>query len=204
MKKLLYTYLVPFLLIGALWLVCTPDRAEAQEINFSDYGQFTITLQDISMGDLEFVGPIISGGGLYSVELIDSYVLSIIGVKYLDVGVQIQGDGVLTLDGNPEYANDPSRSIPFQLKAAYANMGENSVTDSRFIEVAGGNFGVSRFPILARQNLPPGPPPPPPTEGFDQSLVEEAAYLYLYGQIDVGDVVSGFYSGDIIITVEYE
>ncbi len=190
-------------ILSALLLI-TPPALYAQEIEFGRYGTYTITLENISMGDLEFDGPIVAGGGIYQVELIDAYVLSLLGVKYLDVGVQIIGDGELLLNGNLENSGDPEKSIPFTLRSAYANRAQNNISDAVFIPVSGTNTGNARFPILARQQQPPGPPPPPPTEAFNQSEVDETAYLYLYGEINVGNVNAGNYIGTITITVEYE
>jgi len=192
-------------LIAALFLLLFNGTIlKAQEIEFGRFSDdYTITIENISMGDFIFEGPIVSGGGIYQVELIDSYVLSILGVKYLDVEVEITGETELLLDGNPENSGDPERSISFTLRSAYANNSNNNITDATLISVSGSNTGNARFPILRRQQLPPGPPPPPPTEAFDQSLVEETAFLYLYGEIDVGNVVAGQYSGNIVITVEY-
>lgn len=190
-------------ILSALLLI-TPPALYAQEIEFGRYGSYTITFENISMGDLEFDGPIVAGGGIYQVELIDAYVLSLLGVKYLDVGVQITGQGELLLDGNLANSGEPEKSIPFTLRAAYANRAQNNISDAVFIPVSGTNIGDARFPILARQQQPPGPPPPPPTEAFNQSEVDESAYLYLYGEIDVGNVNAGTYIGTITITVEYE
>ena len=190
-------------ILSALLLI-TPPALYAQEIEFGRYGTYTITLENISMGDLEFDGPIVAGGGIYQVELIDAYVLSLLGVKYLDVGVQIIGDGELLHNGNLENSGDPEKSIPFTLRSAYANRAQNNISDAVFIPVSGTNTGNARFPILARQQQPPGPPPPPPTEAFNQSEVDETAYLYLYGEINVGNVNAGNYIGTITITVEYE
>lgn len=196
-------------LSGLLWslvfgflLFLNPAHINAQEINFGEFGNYTITLDNITMGDLVFEEPILSGGGIYEVELSNAYVMSIIGVKYLDVGVEITADGELLLDGDMDNIGDPQRSIPFTLQAAYANRTQNNISDAIFIPVTS-NLGNTRFPILARQNQPPGPPPTPPTQAFNQSLVEETAYLYFYGQIDVGNVLAGTYSGTITINVEY-
>jgi len=178
----------------------------AQDIRFGDYGEYTIEIEDVGLEDLIFEGPINSNSGIHEVELIDSKVLSIIGVKYLDVDVEITADGKLYLDGDPSYDNDPQRSIPFTLRASFANEGENNVTSSRQIGIANTpslSSGSARFPILSRRQQPPGPPPTPPTGDFDQSLVNETAYLYFYGQIDVGNVVAGSYRGTITVTVEY-
>ena len=182
------------------------DIANSQDIRFGQYGTYTVELNDIGLEDLVFDGPISSNSGIHQVELIDSKVLSIIGVKYLDVDVDITADGKLYLDGDPTYDSDPARSIPFTLEATFANDGENNVSSSRPIGIANTpsmSSGTALFPILSRQQQPPGPPPPPPTGDFDQSLVNETAYLYFYGQIDVGNVVAGQYRGTITVTVEY-
>ena len=71
--------------------VAIPKKASAQEINFGSYADYQIELHDVTMGDLEFEGPIVRNGGIYEVELSDAYILEIIGVKYLDVGVLIEG-----------------------------------------------------------------------------------------------------------------
>lgn len=198
-------YLNPFLrpLVLVILFFTATISANAQEIDFGSFGNYTIELNNITLGDLEFEGPIIAGSGIHEVELIDAYVLEIVGVKYLDAGVLIQAEGELYLDGDPSYSNDPERSIPFTLKSAYANKGSNNVSDAIPIAVSS-NMADARFPILARQNQPPGPPPPPPTNNFDQSQVNETAYLYLYGEIDVGNVLAGSYSGIITITVQYD
>lgn len=178
----------------------------AQDIRFGEYGEYTIEIEDVGLEDLVFEGPINSNSGIHEVELIDSKVLSIIGVKYLDVDVDITAEGKLYLDGDPSNDSDPQRSIPFTLQAAYANNGENNVTSSKNIDIANTssiNSGATRFPILSRRQRPPGPPPTPPTGDFDQTLVNETAFLYFYGQIDVGNVVAGSYRGTITVTVEY-
>lgn len=190
----------------AMLLLLIPAVSQAQEIRFGSYGTYTIELDNVTMGDLIFEGPINPNGGIYKVELIDSEVISILGVKYLDVDVEITGDGKLYLDGDPSHGTDPERFIPFTLQAAYANNGENNISSSVPIAIASTpdtNYGDTRFPILSRRQQPPGPPPTPPTGEFDQSLVNENAYLYLYGEIDVGNVVAGNYMGTITITVEY-
>ena len=200
-SKHIITTLFITLLIGY-----NADIANSQDIRFGQYGTYTVELDDIGLEDLVFDGPISSNSGIHQVELIDSKVLSIIGVKYLDVDVDITADGKLYLDGDPTYDSDPARSIPFTLEATFANDGENNVSSSRPIGIANTpsmSSGTALFPILSRQQQPPGPPPPPPTGDFDQSLVNETAYLYFYGQIDVGNVVAGQYRGTITVTVEY-
>lgn len=193
--------------ITALFLLATSlvsGNLYAQEINFSDYGSYTITLTKVNLEDLVFEGPITSGSGVHQVELIDALALEIEGVKFLDVLTsitQVSGGGFLTLDGIEQ--TEENKRIPFTLEAAYANRGNNNIGDARFFTMAD-NSASQRFPILARLSQAPGPPPPPPTANFDQSVVNESAYIYLYGSIDVGNVVAGSYSGTIQIVVEYE
>jgi len=177
--------------------VATPEKASAQEINFGSYADYQIELHDVTMGDLEFEGPINRNGGIYEVELSDAYILEIIGVKYLDVGVLIEGEGELV------HESDPEQTIPLTLKGAYANRGQENISDVQLITLSN-NIGDVRFPILARDQAPPGPPPRPPTGEFNQAEVNESAFLYLYGEIDVGDVDAGFYSGTITINVRYD
>lgn len=176
----------------------------AQEINFSDYNSYTITLTNVNIDDLVFEGPIIINSGSHSVELADAIALEIEGVKFLDVLAditQISGGGYLTLDG--QETTDENKRIPFTLEAAYANRGENNIADAKLITVTSNNASV-RFPILARLGQAPGPPPTPTTANFNQAAVNETAYIYLYGSINVGNVVAGTYRGDIQVTIEYQ
>jgi hypothetical protein len=204
MVKRNITTMLKILGLTALVLLL-PLCVVAQEIDFGSYGNYTLVLEQVTLDDLEFQAPIAAGSGIHEVELTDAKVLEILGVRYLDVGVLIQGDGVLLLEGDTENMGDPERSIPFTLFAAYSNKGEGSNLPSVSVDIPlPSNQGSARFPILERQFAPPGPPPPPPTSAFQESLVQETAELYLYGQIDVGNVVAGIYRGNITITVEYD
>lgn len=185
----------------SLFFIILLHSTALSQINFGSFGVYTIQLTDISVGSLTFEG--ISGSGELTVVLSDAFVVQIEGVKYLDVGVLITADGVLLLGGDIDNIGDPQKSITFTLEAAYANKGQQNTGDAELITIIS-NVGDARFPILARQFQPPGPPPPPPTAAFDQAAVEGAAYLYLYGKIDVGNVDAGTYTGNINISVQYD
>ena len=187
----------------AFIIVFIANSTALSQINFGSFGPYTIQLTEISIGDLAFEGFIISGSGEHEIELTEAFIVEIEGVKYLDVGVLITADVELLLDGNIANSGDPQKSISFTLEAAYANKGQQNTGDAEFITVIS-NVGDARFPILARQFQPPGPPPPPPTEAFNQSAVEDAAYLYLYGKINVGNVDAGTYMGNINVSVQYD
>lgn len=197
-----YVYKLLRVITLSLFLVIAIQASINAQINFGSFGPYTIQLTKISTDDLKFEGPIISGGGEYEVTLENSFILAIEGVKYLDVGVLITADGELLLEGILDNSGDPQKSISFTLEAAYANKGQNNTTDALIITNT--NMGEAIFPILSNKFLPPRPPPPPPTEEFDQSLVEDSAYLYLYGTINVGNVDAGTYSGYINISVQYD
>ncbi|MDR8390856.1 hypothetical protein NC796_06895 [Aliifodinibius sp. S!AR15-10] len=190
-------------LISCLLVLATVWHCHAQQINFGDYGNYSLSTSELNTGDIDF-GQIISGSGTNSIDINNAKIIEIVGVKYLDVIVEITADNDLYLNGNTSYAGDSQKSIPLTLEAAYANnAGTPTIGQAKIINVPNNNF-TTRFPILERQSQPPGPPPPPPTNAFDQSKVEETAYFYIYGSINVGDVDAGFYSGQITVTVSYD
>lgn len=190
-------------LILAVLLLAIGWPGYAQEIHFGQYANYSLTVDELNNNDLDF-GQIITESGTNSIEINNAKIIEITGVKYLDVIVDITADNDLYLNGNTGNAGDPQKSIPLTLEAAYANnAGTPTIGQAKIINVANNNF-TTRFPILERQNQPPGPPPPPPTNAFDQSKVEETAYFYLYGSINVGDVDAGSYSSQITVTVSYD
>jgi hypothetical protein len=189
--------------IFIIFLFLTASTLKAQEIQFGQYGSYTMTLQ-LGAGDLDFgqVIPAVGGAAnLYVIELADAKQIEIQGVKYLDVFVDIMASDLELIDDTCT----GECTIPFQLQAAFSNTGfeNNSISNAQLIPVSN-NMASVRFPILQLENQPPGPPPAPPTEAFNQDLVNETAVLYLYGSIDVGNIQAGEYRGTIDITVSYE
>lgn len=184
-------------------LSISPGMLIAQEINFGSYSsQYTMTLTDLApASDLDF-GLVITGFD-QEIDLFNAKVLSIEGVRYLDVIVDVTGPQYLTLDGAPCGASNCR--IPFTVRAAYANKGTNS-TSQAILMTTVGLTASAQFPIRYRGNAPPGPPPTPVYEGYNPSAFNETAYLYIYGDLDFtdGDVNAGSYSGDISITVQYD
>lgn len=186
-----------------LFLSCSLT-AIGQEINFDQYGSYSLTVGQLNSNDLHF-GQVVSGGGQYMIDINNAKIITITGVEYLDVIIEVTAENSLYLNGNPGNAGDPQKSIPFTLQAAFANnRGTPNLGQAKFINNIINNSFIQRFPILERQHQPPGPPPTPPTNAFDQSQVEETAYLYLYGAIDVGDIDAGSYSSEIIVTINYD
>lgn len=178
-----------------LFALLSPVHAGAQEIDFSSFGNYTVSVEtEPGFESLDF-GNVIAGEGEISVNLGDDpgmAVLAITGVRYLDVIVTItKPNALLPMEAGV------SDEIPFtSLQAAYANHGGNNYLQAKMM-----NGLQARFPILERQSTPPGPPPTPPREGMDPPT--ETAYLYLWGAINVGNIAGGTYSATIDVTVEY-
>lgn len=194
-------YIKAWALLLFLLMVCT-ERAPAQEINFGEYRNYSLAISELGAQDLDF-GTIITGEGIRDILLSNAKVVSITGIKYLDVIVEITADNALYLNGNT--GCDDSCRIPFTLKAGYANAGVSAENTGqvRFLNVTGNNV-TTRFPILHREYAPPGPPPTPPHKGYNPSEFNETAYLYLYGSINVGEVDAGSYSANITVTLYYD
>lgn len=192
------------IVIPAILLLSWGFNTYAQEIDFGQYGSYNLTVGELNNDDLNF-GTVVTGNGNYSVDINNGKIITITGVEYIDVIVEVTAENSLYLNGNPGNAGDSQKSIPFTLQAAYANnKGTPNVGQAKFITDISNNTFIKQFPILERQSQPPNPPPTPPTNAFEQSQVEDTAYLYLYGSINVGDVDAGAYSSEISITINYD
>ncbi len=174
----------------------------AQEIDFGDYSSvYSLTLSELNIGeDLDF-GLLIQNEGPVNIPIAESKILTITGVKYLDVIVDIHADDYLLLNGDP--CGSSNCRIPYTLKASYANNGTNNISEAIDFTVAS-NIASAQFPTLRRQTGPAGPPPTPVYKGYNPSLYLETAYLYIYGQLTVGGVNAGSYSGEITVTISYD
>jgi hypothetical protein len=176
----------------------------AQEINFEDFSsKYSVNLSELNMGEELTFGQVAKNEGLKSIDILESKVMLIEGIKYLDVLVDVDAGDFLYLGTDISCNESNTNCIPFTLKAAYTNRGTNDPSQATLMQVTS-NFATAQFPILARQNTPPGPPPTPDYEGYDPTLFNETAYLYIYGSLNVGDVNAGDYSGEITITVTYD
>jgi len=197
MKNRLYISALSLLLILAWAGRSMP--ALGQEVNFNTYAgediTLTVTNQEMSFGEN---GMVVSGTQTQpnKVEIPltsgKKTTITIEGVQFLDVIVEITG---------PSNITNGDQNIPLDLKAAYANLGQDQIAQSRSIILDSNNYGTQRFRIKGRGNGPPGPPPVPDHEGY--SPPTGSAYLYLYGEIQVGDVNSGTYTGTIRVDVSY-
>lgn len=187
-----------------IFLLCLlPLTGQGQEIDFTNEN-YTLSVGELDNSDLDF-GQVVSGDGNYTLDINNAKIVTVTGVKYMDVIVEVTAENSLYLNGNLGNAGDAQKTIPFTLQAAYANnISTPTIGQAKFITEINSNSFIKRLPLLERQHQPPGPPPSPPTNAFDQSQVEETMHLYLYGSINVGDVDAGNYSSEITVTINYD
>lgn len=207
----LFNYYVTFLkqmnhnlwipLVGLFFIF--PVNIFSQEIDFDSYSsRYSVTVSHLNPAEDLGFGLIYNNEGLRTIPINDAKILTIEGIKYLDVNVEINADEYLLLDGIG-CENEETCRIPFNLEAAYANRGSENVSQANLMTTAS-NSAVSRFPIEHRGNQPPGPPPTPVYEGYDLAEHTKSAFLYIYGSINVGNIDAGNYSANITVTISYD
>jgi spore coat protein U-like protein len=172
------------LLILMVLLLSPYTGALAQMLAFNIEAPPELNVTVISDGTLDY-GNLFQNQGLVQILLNDpgTEVISIEGEFNKDVTVTITPPAALQLD--------PSNTLPYTLGAAYANDGEDN--KGQATEFTG---NTATFRIKEG-----GPPPGGRRGGGPPSAT---AYLYVYGDINVGNVNAGTYSGIINIFVEYD
>tara|TARA_R110002126_G_scaffold42758_2_gene123043 strand:+ start:4056 stop:4664 length:609 start_codon:yes stop_codon:yes gene_type:complete len=199
LRKYLSFFALSFVLASG-----TIQNSFTQEIDFGSYSSaYSVTLSEVNIGENLDFGLLVQNEGLISVPIAESKVLSILGVKYLDVIVDVTADDYLLLNGNLSCLTDPSCRIPYTLQASYANNGSNTFSEAVNFTVVS-NVASAQFPIKRRTGGPPSPPPTPVYEGYNPNLFQETAYLYIYGSLNVGNVTAGSYTIDIMVTISYD
>lgn len=186
----------------------TTDILRGQEINFgTDYYSYSASVTSISESSLNFgPAPVFAGSPAQSIDINSGMVFQITGVKYLDVIITIQaGIGDPTVLTNQD-ACAINCTVPLTLYAAYANQGSDTPAQAVNIPLIG-NAGFAQFQIRRRSaGDPPGPPPTPVYEGYNPSLFEDSAYLYVYASLNdlTGPFTSGSYQADLVVNVTYD
>ncbi len=159
--------------------------ANAQMLAFNIEAPAELTVTVLSDGVLDF-GNLLQNQGPVQIMLNDpgTEIISIEGDFNKDVTVTITAPAALQLDA--------SNNLPFTLGAAYANDEEDNKGDATLFS---GN--TATFPIREGGGPPPG-------GGRGGGTPSATAYLYIFGDITVGNVDAGTYSGIINIFVEYD
>ena len=173
----------------------------AQQVNFGTHAE-GYELHVGPQSDMLDFGDRVSGEGTVQIQLTDDEVVPIIieGVAYLDVTVTLTPPNFLWLEGYD--GDDEDKRMLVSIQMAYYNKGQiddpYAAKDYATIEDVG---NIATFRIRRRPGGPPGPPPTPPHAGYTPPTAE--AYLFIYGDLEVGNVNAGTYSGQITIHVEY-
>lgn len=198
------TYLTPALMV-CFFLAFSWSKSNAQQVGFGLYTDEDLVVTALIPDQLDF-GNRISGEGPVSILLADEevVVLEIEGVAYLDVTVTLTPplNNFILLQGDEDNLHSANRRMPLNVKMAFYNRGQPNIdiptAKQQAIEVTG---HMATFQIRRRPGGPPGPPPTPPHAGYTPPTAK--AYLFIYGDITVGNVDAGPYSGIIDIHVEY-
>ena len=188
-----------FLLSMAFFAAAGFKTSEAQ-VSFGLFSSDTLELNFVGIEELDF-GPRISGEGTVSINLQEEeglvVPLEIVGVAYLDVTVTFPP----TIELVQQDTDNPD-VMTLNVRMAYSNRGIDGEDFARSaaVEVPAG-MGSVTFQIQRRPGGPPGPPPTPPHAGYKPPT--GTAYIYIYGDLEVGQVSAGTYLGDIDINVQY-
>ena len=173
-------------IIAILFMLIPLSGSYAQMLSLNIEAPPELEITVLSDGVLDY-GNLLQNQGQVQIMLNDpgTEVISIEGHFNRSVTVTITPPAALQLDA--------SNTLPFTLGAAYANDEENNKADATLFS---GN--TATFPIREGGGPPPrggrgGGGPPTAT-----------AYLYIFGDINVGNVNAGTYSGIINVFVEYE
>jgi len=177
-----------FAIITLLFLPITVLQAQTLAFNIEAPPELTVTV--ISDGVLDF-GNLFQNQGNVQILLEDpqTEIISIEGEHNKDIRVTISPPTALQLDAN--------NSLPYTLGAAYTNEGEDNKNQAT--QFSGNTVA---FPIYDDE----GGGPPPWAQGGKKGggTPTAEAYLYIYGNITVGQVRAGTYTGTINIYVEYD
>ncbi len=133
--------------------------------------------------DLNF-GTQISNSGRTEIQLgdINMGVFSIRAYHTQNVYLNLQYPSALT-NNNPAV----NATIPLELNIAYNNTGNNAVESATPLP---GNNGL----VSVHER----------TELRNKNDIWKQLYLYIYGAIEVGDIPNGVYTGDILLSVDYD
>ena len=187
----------------AILLFLLPAGLQAQMLAFNIEAPPELTVTVMSDGVLDF-GNLMQNQGLVQIQLMDpdTEIISIEGDSRCSVNVNITSTD---LQLNPDL-------LPYSLGAAYSNEGGNVDKTQAQNNIFSGNntnSASTTFRLDGTRGQGGGPPcggtagPPgkgPPGQGPGSTT----AYLYIFGDITVGNVRAGTYTGTINVNVSYD
>ena len=133
--------------------------------------------------DLDF-GTLISNSGRSEIQLgdVNMGIFSIRAYHTQNVYINLLYPDAL-LNENPAFEDD----IPLELTLAYNNSGVDNALNSTPLDANNGFVSI-------HEN----------TDLDDSNDIWKQMYIYVYGAIDVGNIPNGTYTGDIVLTVDYD
>jgi len=191
MKKL-------FAVISVLILPAWALQAQTLALNVQSSSQ---NLSVTTSGDLNFGNNLMNNQGPVSIPLNspNTVVVSITGDERCAVDISVTRP-----PGNALSINGSSDQIPFTLKAAYANDGQDDTAQANtFIDNNNSPSSTTfRIEQQGNSNKPPwaGPKCRGGSPGSDKL---STAYVYIYGDITIGNIRAGTYTGNINLNVQY-
>lgn len=176
MASKLHTYLILFLFL------LFGHSASAQFLNTEI--DIDSEISTALINDLDF-GTLIRNSGTTRVNLgdVNMGIFRITALQNQTIVVNLSIPEKLSHE-NPAVSD----SIPLDIKAAYNNL-DNNFRSANSFSGSGARFDMGS----------------PNNANFDQSSeIWRKAYLYIYGSLNIGDIQSGIYAGEIILSVSYE
>ncbi|MDI6401975.1 hypothetical protein QLX67_08215 [Balneolaceae bacterium ANBcel3] len=133
-----------------------------------------------------YFGEVVANAGVVRIPLgdMDMGVYRISGPPNLVVTLALDLPDYLTIEDE----EGAEFQIPVSLETAYINRGVNQASEAMPMPPS------FRFPIMAdAPATPPGQPVP-----------SSSAFVYVYGEIDIGDIPPGNYSANVFMSVEFD
>jgi len=188
------------ILLSLAFLLLPFGATHAQMLALNVEAPPGITVTVLSDGILDF-GTLLQNQGQVSINLMDP------GTEVISIEADKNRDLSVTLTPPPSLQLDANNTLPFTLGASYNNTGDND--KSQAVEFPDSYQKV--FPSYDDQNAS-GPPPwacndkkNNPNNNCDDTNNKNTvlSYIYVYGDITVGNARAGTYTGMINLNVNY-
>lgn len=160
-------------------IVSLPSQAQFINLQLTIDAELTATVEQ----PLDF-GTQLTNAGRIDIGLgdVNMGIFSIRAFRTQNIFIELDYPTALR-NPNPEVSED----IPLDLSLAYNNSGTNSIENATQLPAENGFISITENTQTA----------------YDSEIWKEL-FLYVYGSIDVGNVPNGIYSGDIVLTVDFD
>jgi hypothetical protein len=166
-------------LITAAFTISLPTQAQFINLQLRIEPELSATVEQ----QLDF-GTQITNSGRTEIQLgdVNMGVFSIKAYYTQNVYLSMQYPDALVNN-----AAEVETKIPLQLQISYNNSGKNNIKNAIPLPVTGGLVSIHENTAL--QN---------------KSEVWQEMFVYVYGAIEVGNIPNGVYTGDIVLSLDYD